>query len=102
MSDIEPFSESDRNGVGEDPKQHESDTHPQATKGIKADDHTSSPELQRSQRARKLMEKCQELHKEQVKVVKHHFNKSYEKWKAITKDAKGAVSGDCSNSQTAA
>lgn len=63
MSDIEPFSESDRNGGGEDIQQHETDMQPQALEGIEAAYHTSSPEPQRSQRARKLTEKGQELHK---------------------------------------
>lgn len=98
MSDIEPFSESDRNGGGEDIQQHETDMQPQALEGIEAAYHTSSPEPQRSQRARKLTEKGQELHKEQVKRVEHRFIKSYNKWKTIIKDAKGVLSGACSNS----
>lgn len=43
------------------------------------------------------MEKVQELHGEQVRKVAHRFSVNYEKWKAIIKDAKKALSGQCSN-----
>lgn len=46
---------------------------------------------------RKLTEKGQELHDEQRRKVAHRFSVSYEKWKAVIKDAKGALSGQCSN-----
>lgn len=98
MSDIQSFSESDRNGGGEGIQQHETDMQPQASEGIEAANQASSPEPQRSQRACKLTENGQELHKEQVKRVQHRFIKSYDKWKAVIKDAKGVLSGECSNS----
>ena len=48
-------------------------------------------------RVRKLTEKGQELHDEQLRKVAHRFSLSYEKWKAIIKDAKGTLSGQCPN-----
>ncbi|XP_055499367.1 uncharacterized protein LOC129701947 [Leucoraja erinacea] len=48
-------------------------------------------------KVRKLTEKGQELHDEQRRKVAHRFSVSYEKWKAVIKDAKGALSGQCSN-----
>ena len=98
MSHIQSFSESDRNGGGEDIQQHGTDMQPQASEGIEAANQASSPEPQRSQRARKLTEKGQELHKEQVTRVQHRFIKSNDKWKAVIKDAKGVLSEECPNS----
>lgn len=97
MSELEFSPESDREDVGDDTQQHCTDTQPQATEGIGADNPASSQEPQRSQRVRKLTEKGQELHDEQVKKAAHRFSVSYEKWKAIIKDAKGVLSGQCSN-----
>ena len=98
MSHIQSFSESDRNGGGEDIQQHGTDMQPQASEGIEAANQASSPEPQRSQRARKLTEKGQDLHKEQVTRVQHRFIKSNDKWKAVIKDAKGVLSEECPNS----
>ena len=98
MSHIQSSTESDRNGGGEDIQQHETDMQPQASESIEAAIQASSPEPQRSQRARKLTERGQELHKEQVKRVQHRFIKSYDKWKAVIKDAKGVLSEECPNS----
>ncbi|XP_045070211.1 uncharacterized protein LOC123484206 [Coregonus clupeaformis] len=70
---------------------------PQATKGTRANDHTSSQEPRRSQRDRKLTEKGQELYNEQIRRFAHRFTVSYEEWNAIAKDAKQALSGQCSN-----
>lgn len=98
MSDIQPPSESERSGGGEDIQQHGTDTQPQASDDIKAANQAPSPEPQRGQRARELTEKGQELHKEQVKRVEHRFIKSYDKWKAVIKDAKGVLSGKSPNS----
>lgn len=55
-------------------------------------------EPQRSQRACKLTENSQELHKKQVRRVEQCFIKSYDNWKAVIKEAKGMLSGECSNS----
>lgn len=90
MSELEFSTERDREVVGED-------LQAQATEGTGADNHTSSQEPQRSQRVRKLTEKGQELHDENVRRFTHRFNASYEKWKAIAKDAKQVLSGQCSN-----
>lgn len=98
MSHIQSFSESDRNGGGEDIQQHGTDMPLQASESIKAAIQASLPEPQGSQRARKLTEKGQELHKEQAKRVQHRFIKSYDKWKAVIKDAKGVLSEECPNS----
>ncbi|XP_045065112.1 uncharacterized protein LOC123482227 [Coregonus clupeaformis] len=83
--------------VGESIEQQCIDMQPQATKGTRANDHTSSQEPQRSQRDRKLTEKGQELYNEQIRRFAHRFTVSYEEWKAIAKDAKQALSGQCSN-----
>ncbi|KAJ8404442.1 hypothetical protein AAFF_G00337090 [Aldrovandia affinis] len=93
----ESSSESDREGVDEDAQQHCTDMQPRATEGTGADNHASSQEPQRTPRVRKLTEKGQELHDEQVRRFAHRFSVSYEKWKAITKDAQQALRGHCSN-----
>lgn len=98
MSEFELSPESDReDDEGDDTKQHCPDAQPQTTNGTGDDIHTSSQEPQRGQRVRKLTEKGQELHDEQRRKVAHRFSVSYEKWKAVIKDAKGALSGQCSN-----
>ncbi|KAJ8411165.1 hypothetical protein AAFF_G00171710 [Aldrovandia affinis] len=94
----ESSSESVREGVDEDAQQHCTDMQPRATEGTGADNHASSQEPQSTPRVRKLTEKGQELHDEQVRRFAHRFSVSYEKWKAITKDAQQALRGHCSNS----
>ncbi|XP_066553505.1 uncharacterized protein LOC136721589 [Amia ocellicauda] len=96
MSEFELFFESDKEGAGEDAQQHCADMQPQAAEGT-GDNHTSSQEPHRSQRVRRFTEKGQELHDQQVRRFAHRFSVSYEKWKAIAKDAKQALSGQCSN-----
>lgn len=67
---------------------------PQTSEGIKAAYHTSSPELRRSLRARKLTDKGQELHKDQVERDENCFIKSYKKWKTVIKEM---LNEECSN-----
>ncbi|KAK7929254.1 hypothetical protein WMY93_005649 [Mugilogobius chulae] len=57
---------------------------------------TTSQEARKGQRVRRLTEKGQELHDEQVKKAANRFSVCYEKWKAVTKDAKRAMDGHCS------
>lgn len=57
---------------------------------------TTSQDARRSQRVRTLTEKGQELHDEQVKKATHRFSTCYEKWKAVTKEAKKAMDEQCS------
>ncbi|KAK0136560.1 hypothetical protein N1851_027295 [Merluccius polli] len=98
MSEFELAPESDEEGVSDDDmKQHCTEAQPQTTKGIEADIPTSSQEPRRGQRVCKLTERGQELHDEQVRKVAHRFSVSYEKWKTIINDAKGTLSGQCSN-----
>lgn len=113
-SDNHIRAECSREGVGEEEQQREDGRN----KGLKdqrgdrdvedtgadssletqtrADNHESSKEPQRSQRVRKLTEKGQELHDEQVKRLEHRFRVSYEKWKAITKETKEVQNQKCS------
>ena len=95
MSECEFSPEND--GEGEDTQQHCTDAQPQATKGTGSDNHDSSQEPRRGQRVRKLTEKGQELHDEQVRKIAHNFSVSYKKWKVIIKDANQVLSGQCSN-----
>lgn len=71
MSELEFSNESDGEGASEEPQQNCTDMQPQATEGTRADNHASSQEPQRGQRVRKLTEKGQELHNEQVRRVAH-------------------------------
>lgn len=89
MSDVESYTKSDEVSVVENEQ-------PQATEDPKMDS-LSTQEPQRSQRVRKLTEKGQELHDEQVTRLVHRFSVSYKRWKDITKEAKQALSGQCSN-----
>ncbi|XP_034029333.1 uncharacterized protein LOC117513104 [Thalassophryne amazonica] len=57
---------------------------------------TTSQDARRSQRVRTFTEKGQELHDDQVKKATHCFSMCYEKWKAVTKEAKRAMDGQCS------
>ncbi|CAK6969798.1 uncharacterized protein LOC128455620 [Scomber scombrus] len=89
MSEFELAPESDEERVSDDDmKQHCTEAQPQTTEGTEADNPTTSQEPQRGQSVRKLTEKGQELHDEQVRKVAHRFSVSYEKWKTIIKDAK--------------
>ncbi|CAK6976210.1 uncharacterized protein LOC128455620, partial [Scomber scombrus] len=92
MSEFELAPESDEEGVSDDDmKQHCTEAQPQTTESTEADNPTTSQEPQRGQRVRKLTEKGQQLHDEQVRKVAHRFSVSYEKWKTIIKDAKVSV-----------
>ena len=96
MSEFELAPESDE-GIDDDMKQHCTEAQPQTTEGTEADNPTTSQEPQGGQRVRKLTEKGQELHNEQVRKDAHCISLSYENWKTIIKDAKGTPSGQCPN-----
>ncbi|XP_051813072.1 uncharacterized protein LOC110968427 isoform X1 [Acanthochromis polyacanthus] len=83
---------------GDDKQQCSTSEQPQATKGKGADSPTAQ-ELQRVQRTRKLTERGQELHDEQVRRFANRFTVCYDKWKAIAKDAKQALHEQCSRDQ---
>ena len=96
MSEFELTPESDE-VIDDDMKQHCTEAQPQTTEGTEADNPTTSQEPQGGQRVRKLTEKGQELHNEQVRKDAHCISLSYENWKTIIKDAKGTPSGQCPN-----
>ncbi|XP_037400478.1 uncharacterized protein LOC119265102 [Pygocentrus nattereri] len=50
----------------------------------------------RDQRVRKMSEKGQELHDEQVKRIARRFSVCYERWKEVTKKANQMLSDQCS------
>lgn len=58
---------------------------------------TISQKARRSQRFRTLTEKGQELHNEHAKKAAYRFSVRYQKWKAVTKDAKRAINNECLN-----
>ncbi|CAL9684516.1 unnamed protein product [Knipowitschia caucasica] len=89
MANVNALSE-----VGEESDETLKINEPQDESNSVADDNsTRSQDAQRSQRVRRLTEKGQELHNDQVKKATHRFSMCYEKWKAVTKDAKGAMDG---------
>ncbi|KAI4889684.1 hypothetical protein NFI96_021032 [Prochilodus magdalenae] len=61
-------------------------------------DFVPQQEPQRDQRVRKMTEKGQELHDEQVRRLERRFSVCYKKWKEVTKIANQALSGQCSTS----
>ena len=77
--------------------EHSSTVQPQATEGIIVDNPASSEEPPLGQRVRRMTEKGQEQHDEQVIKVAHRFSVCYEKWKDATKEANQALSGKCSD-----
>ncbi|KAK0134385.1 hypothetical protein N1851_030042 [Merluccius polli] len=78
----------------DDNLQHFTDKQLSVAEGKEGDEHDS---LQRAKRIRKLTEKGQELHDEQVRRLEHRFSVNYNKWKAIAKEANQALSEQCSN-----
>ncbi|KAG7494536.1 hypothetical protein JOB18_032575 [Solea senegalensis] len=85
-------------GVNEDSNEEQlsADKQPQAAESTADDLPTPSQEPRKTHRVRKLTEKGQELHDEQIKKATYRFSVSYEKWKAIIKDAQKAIDGQCS------
>lgn len=68
----------------------------QATEVIGGEVPTTSQHARRSQRVRKLTEKGQKLHEEQIRKIANRCSVCYEMWKTIAKDAKQAIDGQCS------
>ncbi|XP_051531701.1 uncharacterized protein LOC127427868 isoform X2 [Myxocyprinus asiaticus] len=60
-------------------------------------DDTTDPEPRRSQRTHKFTEKGKELHDKKLAKLKNHFQGSYEKWKALARDARQKLMGRLSN-----
>lgn len=52
---------------------------------------SAEEDVRRSQRIWKLTEKGQELHDDKSKKLQHRFTSTYEKWKALVKEAKRAL-----------
>ena len=78
-------------------QEHSSTVQPQATEGIVVDNPAIPAEPPLGQRVRRMTEKGQEQHDEQVIKVAHRFSVCYEKWKDATKEANQALSGKCSD-----
>ncbi|XP_023805606.1 uncharacterized protein LOC111946470 [Oryzias latipes] len=82
--------------VGEDDVTFRLNEQPSEAECVGDDIPTTSQDARRSQRVRTLTEKGQELHDEQVKKAAHRFSTCYEKWKAVIKETKKAIDGQCS------
>ena len=72
--------------------------HSLVSNGTKGYDFVPQQEPQKDQRVRKMSEKGQELHDEQVRRLERRFSVCYKKWKEVTKIANRTLSGQCSAS----
>lgn len=117
MSEKGSFTKGDRDGVGQveqlqqhlanfKPSSEQTEQQEETQTGVesrlpanddtKAANGTSQQEPRKGERVRRLTEKGRELRDERWRQLEHRFRVSYEKWKALVKEAKLSLTGCCS------
>nr|XP_046214589.1 uncharacterized protein LOC124041258 isoform X1 [Oncorhynchus gorbuscha] len=117
MSERGSFTKGDRDGVGQveqlqqhlanfEPSSEQTEQQEEAQTGVESlrpvnDDTEAANEIaqqepRKGERVRRLTEKGRELRDERWRQLEHRFRVSYEKWKALVKEAKLSLTGCCS------